>query len=912
MVYRTCFFLLFIWLFSWGGRASAQNSGTTPGVHSFSVADYGGGTQNWGVTQDEEGLIYVANTTGVLRFDGAKWSTLLLPGMPTVRAVRFGNGRLYAGGYGEFGYFDNPAGSAPSWHSLSDQLEATDRDEEIWNIELLDDGKVIFQSFGRIFLYDGSRLSTILPPGVMLFAKATGNELLVPVTGNGLYRWTQQEGFVLLPGSSALGNKEVVSIIDTEEGLILGTSNAIYLLREERLLPFSRELNERLRGQKINRLQLLHDGTLSVATINSGLFLFTPANGQTTQLNESSGLSNNTVLALFESRAGNLWLALDRGLDLVVRSPAISFVTGGNSPPGMVYSAAYYNGAAYFGTNQGLFLQRETTDGFTYSLLEGTSGQVWELQETGAGLLCGHNEGTFLVRDTTARKISGRSGGWMTIPINEDSTRFLQATYTGLQSLEWTAGEFVARNIDGFSAPIRFLCKLEENRLLAIHGSRGGFLLTMSGDYRKILRVDTLSGEVLTKTSALKTDDGYLLQNAQGRRLLRGDSLVAYDKMQRVPLRPGEYYLGGDRSGYRFVGNTEQVKMYQAGEVVAELPLRLRFPYPGIIPWTEDRWLFLLDEGYALVTPDKESGTTATLLLRAGHRPYNEWEWFAGMGDLPSVPYGDNDISFSAALPLYDRAVKYRSRLKGYAEEWTDWSASSEWEFTNLPEGDYDFEVEANWYGSSANLTFRVLPPWYRSSVAYLTYAFLFAVLLWFLYRLHLQRLRNQARRLEVIRRRELQRERIITRNRELEDNIKRKSRELANTTLTLAKKNEMLLQLREEIVKARRNTGRQLNHHKMSKLIDRNLNNEEDWAIFESHFNEVHEAFLKRLRKDHPLLTTGDLKLAAYLRMDLSSKEIAPLLHISLRGVENKRYRLRKKMELESGDDLNRYLLEF
>jgi DNA-binding CsgD family transcriptional regulator len=233
-------------------------------------------------------------------------------------------------------------------------------------------------------------------------------------------------------------------------------------------------------------------------------------------------------------------------------------------------------------------------------------------------------------------------------------------------------------------------------------------------------------------------------------------------------------------------------------------------------------------------------------------------------------------------------------------------------EFTNLPEGDYRFEVEANWFGSRAEVQFQVLPPWYRSRLAYMAYALLLIGLFWWLYQLHLRRLTRQARHLEVVRQRELQRERTLARNRELQEDIKRKSKELANTTLTLAKKNELLLTLKEELDKGRKRSDGQIDLRKAERLIERNLDNEADWAIFESHFNEVHEAFLKRLREQHAGLTTGELKLAAYLRMDLSSKEIAPLLHISLRGVENKRYRLRKKLGLGSGDDLNRYLLVF
>ena len=85
----------------------------------------------------------------------------------------------------------------------------------------------------------------------------------------------------------------------------------------------------------------------------------------------------------------------------------------------------------------------------------------------------------------------------------------------------------------------------------------------------------------------------------------------------------------------------------------------------------------------------------------------------------------------------------------------------------------------------------------------------------------------------------------------------------------------------------------------------------EEDWHLFEQHFDQVHENFLKRIKEIHPGLTPKDLKICAYLRMNLSSKEIAPLLNISVRGVEISRYRLRKKLGLERDDNLIEYLMK-
>ena len=86
----------------------------------------------------------------------------------------------------------------------------------------------------------------------------------------------------------------------------------------------------------------------------------------------------------------------------------------------------------------------------------------------------------------------------------------------------------------------------------------------------------------------------------------------------------------------------------------------------------------------------------------------------------------------------------------------------------------------------------------------------------------------------------------------------------------------------------------------------------EQDWESFSSHFDQVHSDFLKRLKAKYPQISPKDLKMAAYLRLNLSTKEIAPLLNISIRGVEISRYRLRKKLELDTTVNLSEYMMEF
>jgi AraC family transcriptional regulator, chitin signaling transcriptional activator len=92
---------------------------------------------------------------------------------------------------------------------------------------------------------------------------------------------------------------------------------------------------------------------------------------------------------------------------------------------------------------------------------------------------------------------------------------------------------------------------------------------------------------------------------------------------------------------------------------------------------------------------------------------------------------------------------------------------------------------------------------------------------------------------------------------------------------------------------------------------INNAIKNKDEWKVYETNFNELHEDFFKELLQAYPNLSNKDLKLCSYLKMNLSSKEIAPLMGISVRGVEVHRYRLRKKMGLDSKENLTNFMIK-
>ena len=143
--------------------------------------------------------------------------------------------------------------------------------------------------------------------------------------------------------------------------------------------------------------------------------------------------------------------------------------------------------------------------------------------------------------------------------------------------------------------------------------------------------------------------------------------------------------------------------------------------------------------------------------------------------------------------------------------------------------------------------------------------------------------------------------------NEQLNTDIEIKNNELAAAAMSLINKNELLNGIKNDLLHLEDQSSRD----EVARVIKKNLNNNSDWEFFQQAFNNADKDFLTKIKTIHPELTANDIKFCAFLRLNLSSKEIAPLLSISVRSVEIKRYRLRKKMNLDHSIGLIDYILE-
>ncbi|MGY8914553.1 MAG: triple tyrosine motif-containing protein, partial [Flavobacteriales bacterium] len=335
----------------------------------------------------------------------------------------------------------------------------------------------------------------------------------------------------------------------------------------------------------------------------------------------------------------------------------------------------------------------------------------------------------------------------------------------------------------------------------------------------------------------------------------------------------------------------------------------------------DDSYLIGASDGYLILNLDKVTTKSYEVAINnISKESLTTTKAQLSLVEGEELNYKENNLNFSFSVPQYDKykEVKYQYLLEGNYDNWSPWSKNSEVSFKNLPYGKYNFKVRAlignELSENEATYSFIIATPWFASNLALIMYLFLAIVLVVIIHKRYKSYYRKQREALlkeneKRNKQKKLKAERKIVqiKNEKLKLEIESKNRELAVSTMSIIKKNEFLNAIKDQLKEGENNAKIKA----VIKTIDHNINNEDDWKFFEDAFNNADKDFLKKIKTVHPDLTSNDLRLCAYLRLNLSSKEIAPLLNISVRSVEVKRYRLRKKMDLPHENSLTQYILD-
>lgn len=925
-------------------------------VQNFSPSDYKAGIQNIDFAQNRDMRLFVANNLCVLAFNGKEWERYNFRNGKKNRSLKFDErrNRLYVGAQGEFGYFEG------NWNYVS-LLEAVPAPytefDEVWDVFLIGN-RVYFCTFQGIYAYDGKEITVINHEDGLKRCFTANGKLFVQTQQAALFE-VKNGRLLPLSGFEAL-NGVLSGMIPYSQGYILFYNSG----QIEYRTPIGTEqpyptLQRALKGTYVNHVLQLSDRRLAIATQAAGLFLFNPQNRELEQITAAAGLATNACLRSFQDYEGNLWVGMQNGIALIHINSPMRLIGKAINLQGSGYEGYETPAGTYFTTSSGIYFLKRGRAQCTF--LSGTEGPAYGMASIAGKLYAGHHRGLFLLEDGKARQIAATDGIWGVKSLRSDPNYAIGGGYFGLYLFRINPQRLLepVQPIEGFNLSSRFFEEDRQGRIWVSQYYKGLYRLALSPDLRSVkvesITVDSLplrkeqitlariEGEFYLPTSLglfhLDTESGTISKADYFRNdtSLQPVYLLAQDRKNNVHLLSDSgvgFYQKVSEDNYQYQASSLYQLRYHLNNDLLQASIHI-----------DEGILFSANEGFVHYFPDAEDRpltqqpiVTNRVYSVSRDRELYTLNPFSTEPEKPAaveVGPGDNIISFSIEAFQFSNLndTKFRYRLEGFEKRYGPWTSTTNKEYTNLPPGNYTFRAQARSYlgktMTSQPLEVTVTPPFYLSRAAQLIYLLIGMAALITLFNLQRKRFQRKAQQLEQEQQLKLQKEqqklnRMATEKQQalnqleqekIQSELQHVSNLLAASTMNLVVKNEFIDSIKEEL-QTLKQSGKWAEAkqalERIVKEIDINLKLQEDWEQFEYHFDKVHGDFLTRLQQDYPDLSPNEQKLCTLLRLNLNTKEIANLLSISQRGVEVARYRLRKKLDLEKGQNLSKFILEY
>ncbi len=940
--------------------AFAQHRVAIPQIINYNSDQYKGGLQNWSIAQDTYGIMYFGNNEGLLTFDGRYWNIHPLPNATVVRSVAIDqNNRIYVGGQDEMGYFEADDKGVLHYHTLVNLIPEQERKfADIWNIIVVDDG-VFFRANTRIFHYKDGNMLVDRPTVEWKFLGSADGQVFAQEMQQGIMRY--ENGFWKpLAHQPPLDSATVTNVMPYRQDTLLVSTlkHGLFYLVGTTLIPRKTPFDALFATDRIYHSQPVNEDWFAYGTTSAGVLILDRQNNLIQHYLYGEGLQNNNIRNVFIDRNRNLWLALDDGIDFVGVNSAIKYIHPNTANPVSSYAIRVFGKNLYIGTSNGLYTTPIDNINGDISLSNAhftevahTQGQVWSLTEINGRLLMGHEDGGFEVLDKTTRKFYSVPGTWLYQPLSRvyPSQHIVAGTYLGLQYIHFQNGVFQdGGRINGPYESLRFLHYDDHTHTVwTSHPYRGVFRYRLSENFNEVTQQKTY-GATEGLPSALYN---YIFFIKNKITVATAEGIYEYnpekDAFIPSPLFHGLFndaeiqYLKEDQEGNVWFISHKQLGVVDFGNPTEDTPFSVTyFPelngkvlggFESIYALNEENIFIGANKGAIHLNYKryKENTSRPNILLshiKATDASKQEKTLFGGHQSeritAQQLNYKSNSFHFAFSTTLFDQQdnVEFSYILEGFDHAWSTWNSRSEKEYTNLPAGEYTFKVKSrNTHGNESvpvEYRFTILPAWYNSPISRAVYFILVCLSIYLLFRWQQKKLQQKHERQLYLSQLELDRsekEVVRLQNEKLETEIAFKNKELANMTMHLIQRGEVLSKIKETIlnvVKKHDFGDSTINFRQLVRLIRNAERTDEDWEQFSVHFNHVNEGFFTALKEQFPDLTPNELKLCAFLRMNLSSKEIAQLMNITIKGVEVGRYRLRKKLKLEPETNLYEFLL--
>ncbi|MGM0458046.1 MAG: hypothetical protein ACQERO_01765 [Bacteroidota bacterium] len=867
-----------------------------PLLQNYSPAEYDHKGKVWDIDSAPNGIVYMASDKGLLEYDGTTWKHY--KGSEGVtRSVRVVSDTLiYTGSDLDFGVWRRNAYNDFEYRSLYPFKEdLSEINEEFWDVHYLDETPY-FISSSNIYVHRNGSLTKIPAPG-----EINSSFLL----DDSIYFFDEQEGVFLLDDLSprrlfGTGNTpfDIVGIFAEDDSLVLVTQNSgLYRYKSGDFSRIDSRFSDTLEEANVFSFEKINESQYAFGTILRGLFISDREGRIIHNINKNKGLQNNTILGLHYSNAGKLWLSMDYGVSNLDLGSEFSFFYDYRGDFGTAHSAVLDGDTFYMGTNQGLYRAswdalNDSREFYEFGLVPGTEGQVWTLQTIDGELFMGHDRGLFKREGEGFTRINDeRRGTWT---VEQYGDYLLAGTYNGISIFRKNGGDWTYQDqMELILGSCNQVMIEGENTLWVNIPNFGVLKASLDENLYPENRVHFPTSRfresdhyLVMADSAIEvhTESGvFLFDEVNDRFVERDENQNTQPVIDNLKLPNSQPNRLNDQYEFYPVYNGFALKNLKNGRQVQEFNPRLQFR--NVVAFNNE---------------ENTQWDTETVL-----------------------PYELNNLRIDLNVPNQQEVLyQYRTESGG---EWSEWSANSTIELVGLDHGSHTITARAMIEGDvteARDLSIQLSTPWYLSWFALTGYVILIFGLLYVLYLWQEISLSRQKKSLLASQRdnmiKEKERHRIQIQKVEeeklqaeierLKEQFKSKTIELATKAKENDEKNRILLTLKEKFDKLEENP-KTLPHRsrEIKQIIESHISSDDN--TFEIQIDELHQDFFETLRTQFPDLTLYDLRLCAYIKIGFDSREISEMLNIKPSSVYISRSRLRKKLGLESDDDLHSFL---
>lgn len=807
-----------------------------PEIRNYSHTDYGAYSQNWAITQDNRGIMYIGNSDGVLEYDGATWRLIKLPNESVVRSLTVSyNNIIYVGGIGEFGYLHADGFGGISYKSLSADLDTSyNFNIDVWKTYTIDDD-VYFCTFTHIYHYKNLQLINVieLEPRSSFFAFLVDDKLYVGDYFKGLTQIIDGKQSPM-PNGEFFAEKNIFSIYkynDSKLAVVTGRSGVWqYDISTNKITPLFRTELEGFVNENNLYSTMYQSPFHCFGSLDRGAQIIDTDHQTKYTIDNSKGLQDQTVISMNQPAKGQpLWLALNNGISKVYTDFPFTILGEKEGLNGRIMNVKWFNNKLFVATSVGVYvLNKDENNNQVFKRIPEIQNQAWSLLEykvveTGETLLlAGTIEGLFEInKDLNVREIKKHDN-------NEATSIYTLSLTQSNNGADLYVGEsngIIVMDYDGRNWEIKKRVRLQNEirDIVEISPNELWLATYLNGLIR--LNLETDNFKQYGKDNGLKGEKALQPLEFNNKVYFYGEGGIYQYHSQNDRFEQAEIF------GKRFNSNTyvESVNQINDNFIVhyrqnSKRKLALfTLNDKGLIEKKSPYAYFddLIIENIEIYDNEAIISVGSAIYFHQFDSDFNYEAPFKAMVrnvsiqedstifngtfytetdsmKLPSdkqtsditykLPYEQHNLTFSVAAGYYfdESKTKFSYYLEGNDTRWSSWNTETKVVKNNLREGNYVFKVKAkNVFGVESEVgtyTFAIAPPWYRSVVAYFLYIIAIVFLIWFIVRWNTRRLLQEKIRLEKIveeRTREVieQRDQIAAQKKEITDSIEYASR---------------------------------------------------------------------------------------------------------------------------------------